>query len=665
MIRYIRENQKKMMAIAGVILMIAFFIPSGSRQGGGSDRAIGTIGGTTVYAADVSTADEEWRMLQNSQQIVMLLGYELPTEIEQHRLLFFLLLTEAKQMGIQPDTDRLKSIEDEITSQMTPESQLPPQYFAALADANLIATMLDRVSATVKISRPELAHELATHGQQVSLQFVPFNADDYLPRTTQPTTREADDQYEKFKTLQPGIYSEADGNPFGFGYTHPNRIKYQYIEIVRADARAAAKAARLPVEWEALERRYYRNHLSEFPATAPTADATTRPATEPSLAGASTQPSTAPSLAATTIPTSAPSLAAALSDAAAAAAIAPTTRPFAAAQDEILTKLLDEATDQLVKDVSSRIGSTMTLDFNAYRAAQAAGSTVEPVSSVGVPYTSPDYLTLLAAQIQKDNGFLPTVVSRTGSWSTATELAAEKNISQAMYERPGTVPVRFADYLMAVTEAFIPADRPTSLKLSPFQSSAALADDSQNQFYARITQADPALLVPRDQSDAQVRADLQTVAAFQLAQADAEQLKTRSSTLGLDMPARASGHNVITTGLFTPSPDMTTMISGLTLKPASIALLVDRIGKLISSGEMTYTNKPVVVVDLYPDRIAAVVQVDQVHPDWTFPGPSFLSRKAQMGAELRQAAATQFRSQWCQYDRVVSRLNYKAKSDTN
>ena len=51
--KFIRKNQKKLLAVFGTFLMIVFIVqlaPNGFR-GGSSDRYVGTLGGTKVPAA--------------------------------------------------------------------------------------------------------------------------------------------------------------------------------------------------------------------------------------------------------------------------------------------------------------------------------------------------------------------------------------------------------------------------------------------------------------------------------------------------------------------------------------------------------------------------------------------------------------------------------------
>ncbi len=64
MYKFIKNNQKKMLAVFGVLLMIVFVIPSSfknSRER--TRRAIGKIGDTPVYDEDLKQLTDEWRIL--------------------------------------------------------------------------------------------------------------------------------------------------------------------------------------------------------------------------------------------------------------------------------------------------------------------------------------------------------------------------------------------------------------------------------------------------------------------------------------------------------------------------------------------------------------------------------------------------------------------------
>ncbi len=63
--KFIKNNQKKMLAVFGVLLMIVFIIPSSFRNSRErTRRAIGKIGNTPVYDDERKELADEWGMLK-------------------------------------------------------------------------------------------------------------------------------------------------------------------------------------------------------------------------------------------------------------------------------------------------------------------------------------------------------------------------------------------------------------------------------------------------------------------------------------------------------------------------------------------------------------------------------------------------------------------------
>src|SRR4051812_49319733 len=68
MTKFFRENNKKLLAIFGVVLMIAFVLPSGMKQfSGGQRQLVGYLnGGKKVYSTDIGRAKAQWGILEHS-----------------------------------------------------------------------------------------------------------------------------------------------------------------------------------------------------------------------------------------------------------------------------------------------------------------------------------------------------------------------------------------------------------------------------------------------------------------------------------------------------------------------------------------------------------------------------------------------------------------------
>src|SRR5206468_9309554 len=112
-----------------------------------------------------------------------------------------------------------------------------------------------------------------------------------------------------------------------------------------------------------------------------------------------------------------------------------------------------------------------------------------PVTALGVPYDSVDYLKKLAAAVQQQFKVLPTVVSLQDNWLTNEDLAKQPGIGLA--HRADSIP--FAQYVMGQTAPFLPAENRSELNsLQLFQPAQPMTDANNSVYIARVSAADPA-----------------------------------------------------------------------------------------------------------------------------------------------------------------------------
>src|SRR5262245_40607766 len=102
---FFRRYNKQLMAVFGVVLMIAFLMPNFQQASRGrADRVIGNIGETPVYQEQVHEAQQEWEFLatrvayhaQQSgatqwQSILALMPPSLSGAIQENPATYFLL----------------------------------------------------------------------------------------------------------------------------------------------------------------------------------------------------------------------------------------------------------------------------------------------------------------------------------------------------------------------------------------------------------------------------------------------------------------------------------------------------------------------------------------------------------------------------------------------
>src|SRR5215469_8740644 len=114
MYKWMKKNQKKLLAVLGVFLMIAFVATLGYRPGARTRNEVvaAHIGKTPVYHNELEDAKDQWALLMRTgvrsqsfgqRQIPLplaVLPYQVVEDIQKHPELFLLLQTEARENGV-------------------------------------------------------------------------------------------------------------------------------------------------------------------------------------------------------------------------------------------------------------------------------------------------------------------------------------------------------------------------------------------------------------------------------------------------------------------------------------------------------------------------------------------------------------------------------------
>src|SRR4051812_8747999 len=105
MYKFIKKNQKKMLALFGVLLMVVFILPSqfkGRGARGDDDFVVGRLGDAKVVAADERQAKEDLATLRKLEfaPLNRLAGGFAAYQFNQHPLLYALLQREAVRDGV-------------------------------------------------------------------------------------------------------------------------------------------------------------------------------------------------------------------------------------------------------------------------------------------------------------------------------------------------------------------------------------------------------------------------------------------------------------------------------------------------------------------------------------------------------------------------------------
>lgn len=664
MYKFIKNNQKKMLAVFGVLLMIVFIIPSSAKYSHErSRRAIGKIGNTPVYDDEKRLLTDEWAMLKRvsvrlpfvnelifpqgippQYQQFMQPDYRpqtvpftyklgmLARQIDEHPELYLLLKLEADRQGIQVAEDQVRSL-------------IVNEFRGDYSDARLVSTarnfllvqaLYDRVANTVMVSQPVWQHAVNDRFQNVQLAVAEFTVDAMRHAVPAPTTQQIQQQFEKFQHVDPDAAQKPAEDPLGFGYQVPTRVKIQYLKVPHKAVVELARGDKTAYDWEVAARQYYYNHESDFnrppPKVSPTTQPTTVPATNPSAAAPSTQPSTQPV-------------------AAAPPATGPSTRPFAEVQEEIMSKLLDDPAKALQQKIRDAIAHRLQTDFAAYH--PSAGATSQPAgANEAAAFASKAYLDQVALAIQKEFKILPEV-QQIGDAQSAAQLAKLPGIGQATTEKG----MSFARYATAEEEApeFPGAPKPEPAKaLSLYEPSDFLHDFSSNEYIFRLTDSIPRHPPNLATVSSEVAADVQTSLAHDAAMDAAGKLLATARKEGLAKAAHAQSIGIFTTNPFVPGADPT--IPGLTLSPEAAAQLSRRAANLLKTADPDSGEHPVSAVDLPQDRKVLVIELTGAT---SVADPSSLYRQQLMSvAQARQILIYNVTNDYFNYDAVKSRLQF-------
>lgn len=628
--RTLRKYGKEIMAVLGVLLMIAFALPSAcSSNYRRADTALGTLrnGKEALTAREYNTYTQQWQylkrnlgpavisavlgglseigdddlvlvlgtrqiasemnqmvslrggnpmayfqQLQQRRDLAVLMQFEQRGEsafaqLDDNPEMFALLAKESELMGIGAHAD---VVESTLVRLGISQETMPDEYGAmrqSLRTLLAIDTTANVAASVAKVSQPQLLSHLASQRQELAVNLVEFSAKDFMAKVPAPTDDQVKAQFDKYKDVEVDPTPDATSkNPLGFGYKYPNRVKYDAVLIRKEDIRKG-----VPAIDDVEAREFYLRNKTQFIGT-------TQPTTQDTLS---------------------------LSN-------GPTTRQqtYAESREKILKQLTDQRADELETKVRDAVRSTLRTDFEAYRAATkgAAGTTkpsaaaAAPASSLGVPYNTYDYLKKLRDKIQADHNVLLTIEQQDG-WQTPTQLDESKLGKNGYSTESGLSLPRF---LTSRVEAFVPEGLRKELASRGGDNKPAMTWEPSPLFHdvtddvaiVRATAADPSHIpASLDEVKEKVVADAKLAAAYDAAHKAAQATldAARSSNKWLATVAADGKEKVITTGLFSPaSSGMSTPlpVPGYDLKGPALAQFVQGAFKLLSQAPRTGGTAP-------------------------------------------------------------------------
>lgn len=324
LMKWLRKNNKKLMAVVVIVLMVAFIGGSSFqylfRGSGGAKAAVAYFGqNQKISHQDLQAADQEVEIVSalggdkvaRAQGMAGLLMSELVFRqsgngatldmarqaIQKNRyrisdkqlsqmfntggvpgpMFWILLCNEAQTAGIHVSNEQVGKLLE----------QLIPQVFEERTYAQVIPGMMNRfgvpeetivttfgkliavlqysqvISSMGNVTATQVKHMASNESESLSAELVGLKASYFADKDEIPSEEVVKEQFDKYKDNVPGQVSES--NPYGFGYRLPDRVQFDYIALKLSDVAAIAKA---PTEDEA-EQYYQQNRDRQFTQKTP------------------------------------------------------------------------------------------------------------------------------------------------------------------------------------------------------------------------------------------------------------------------------------------------------------------------------------------------------------------------------------------------------------
>lgn len=521
-----KKHTKKIMAVFGVLLMIAFLLPSQLqnliRHG---DPVVGHLDGKRVKASEL----RPWAVRMSYLDALVFLPGENATaataafripifqtllgdSYQAYRrdvVPFWLLMNEVESTGhgvTDEDIDSvlagnvplfgrgtlgLNSGDGNIATVPTMSLNEKRGVRAAVRDLLLITKALETQASMIRPTLPQADALVARQFQQLSVKLVEVPVQPLITDVPEPSEGQLGEHLARFGRYQFGQVT-AD-NPFGFGYAVPDRVKLETIRLPFSAVREIVKASKTDTQWEEAAAIYYVKHESDFKESE-----VQPPRTEPA------------------------------------------TRPFDSVKQTIINKLIDDATAERIDAIVRRLRSRVEGDREsllAHQITSTSGGSSQSTSSLGVEYTTFAYLERLADDIQKTAGVRPTITSHANRFLRQAEVASLPEVGFATFNEGVVRELTFAEYVFGTLRPLLNEDERRQvgeLVLEVNQISRPLVDTvSRDRVLFRVTEVDPAHAQDKiDPIRNELIEDVKLTFAFERARQSAQQQADASAAAG-------------------------------------------------------------------------------------------------------------------------------------
>ena len=323
LMKWLRKNNKKLMAIVVIVLMIAFIGGSSFsmlfRGSGGAKRAIAyygqkhkinhfdrmaadqeieiltALGGDNIARAQgmgglllselVFRSSREAAVVDMARQTIQRNRFRISDEqlrqmFDSHRvpgdMLWVLLSEEARAAGIRVPNEEVGQLLERAIPQLfkSTYAQVMPSIMSRFnapeeriltAFGKLLAVLqyAQIISSAENITTSQIKHMASGEAESLNAELVQFKASYFANKDEIPPAQTVAAQFDKYKANFSGEVSET--NPFGFGYRLPDRVQFDYLALKLPDVASVTK----PVTEEEAEQYYQQNRERQFTQKVP------------------------------------------------------------------------------------------------------------------------------------------------------------------------------------------------------------------------------------------------------------------------------------------------------------------------------------------------------------------------------------------------------------
>jgi len=524
---FFRVYNKIILAVGGVLLMIAFLVPQAVEMfGPSSNQALGRAHGQKITNTDTGTADYELRLLQGLRPF----NTAVPTDDE---LVWLLLQRDAQHLGLYVSNREVAlalqafGYDEEVLAQIAFDRKTTTAFIHQAVRHWLIAEQyrqlftattyrdpgvnspslaIQRIETVFRylnqiqgkglppelIQRMEYFARLEANGTRrlggpILRHFIQDNYANLDGRVVliRPDTASLDTPDEATLAQVFGAYKDAlpgQGKPFPFGYKYPDRVKLDYVQIPMDGVRSAVS-----VEYLDVLDAYQRDPQRFADENSVAADV-----------------------------------------------------PSVEAIDTLTRELTDDRAERLAQRIIAQIEGKLSETLRGHP--QKDGYIELPEGFTLLGWQD------IADAVQAKHGVTIQVMGNPDQWATLSELSGLEGIGQSTIGEDAQSAKPFTTYVSA-TRRFTEGDDSIkvlrSLRTQVGVASKPLRDSDGNVYLFRLVEVQPAHApASLDEVRGQVAADAQTIAAYENLIADAGAWKKRAVAQDLDAVAEAGDTRV-------------------------------------------------------------------------------------------------------------------------